>query len=60
MYPCPLGGEVVTMAVKEETSEVLNWHTRCFICPNKVRCRDEKVVRGSKKCINLLKRKAKG
>lgn len=50
------------MSGKEETSEVLKWSTRCFICPNKVRCRDEKVDRGSKKCINLLKlrQKAKG
>ncbi len=47
------------MATKEETSEVLKWHTRCFMCSNKVRCRDEKVARGSKKCINLLRRKVK-
>lgn len=49
----------MNMAGTESSSEVLKWHTRCFICSNKVRCRDEKVVRGSKKCINLLKRRAK-
>ncbi len=47
------------MAGKEETPEVLKWYTRCVTCSNKVRCRDEKVTRGSKKCINLLKRKVK-
>lgn len=59
MYPAPSRDRAMNMAGKEDASEVLKWHTRCFICPNKVRCRDEKVVRGSKKCINLLKRRAK-
>jgi hypothetical protein len=47
------------MVAKEETDEVLKWYTRCVTCSNKVRCRDEKVTRGSKKCINLLKRSGK-
>jgi hypothetical protein len=60
MYPAPSAGKVVPMAMKEDTSEVLKWYTRCATCSNKVRCRDEKVTRGSKKCINLLKRMHKG
>ncbi|MDW5563100.1 MAG: hypothetical protein SA339_07725 [Methanomassiliicoccus sp.] len=47
------------MAGKEDTGEVLKWYTRCFMCSNKLRCREEKVERGSKKCINLLKLKHK-
>jgi hypothetical protein len=43
------------MDPKDVPPDILKWYTRCFICHNKVRCRDEKVVRGSKKCINLLK-----
>ncbi len=43
------------MAKQDKEGELLTWHTRCIMCPNKIRCRDEKVVRGSKKCLNLLK-----
>ncbi|OPY27847.1 MAG: hypothetical protein A4E31_01039 [Methanomassiliicoccales archaeon PtaU1.Bin030] len=43
------------MARLEKGDELLKWHTRCFLCPNKLRCRDEKVARGSKKCLNLLR-----
>jgi hypothetical protein len=39
----------------QKDPDVLKWHTRCFICHYRVRCRDEKVARGSKKCVNLLK-----
>lgn len=48
------GGKERT-AVKEADKGVLKWYDQCIICRNKVRCRDEKVVRGSKKCLNLLK-----
>lgn len=39
--------------IKENAPE-LKWH-HCFMCPNKVRCRNEHVERGSKKCLNLLR-----
>lgn len=47
------------MTDNDDGSDVLRWHTRCFSCHFKVRCRDEKVFRGSKKCINLLKHNIK-
>jgi len=33
---------------------------RCFTCKCKVRCRNEKVERGSKKCLNLIALMEKG
>lgn len=42
------------MGADKENVE-LKWHTRCFACKNHVRCRKEKVDRGSKKCLNLLR-----
>ncbi|WP_162137681.1 hypothetical protein [Methanomassiliicoccus luminyensis] len=33
----------------------LKWTTRCITCKNRVRCLNEKVERGSKKCLNLLR-----
>lgn len=54
-YTFTMAGGRERTAVKEADKGVLKWYTQCFICRNKVRCRDEKVARGSKKCINLLK-----
>ncbi|MBI0583472.1 MAG: hypothetical protein ISF22_04510 [Methanomassiliicoccus sp.] len=45
---------------EKDGSDVLTWRTRCFMCSNRVRCRTEKVTRGSKKCLNLLKHHRKG
>ncbi len=39
----------------EMKGSTLKWYTRCIICANRVRCRNEKVARGSKKCLNLLR-----
>jgi len=37
-------------------SEELKWYKPCFLCPHHVRCRKEHVERGSRKCLNLLRR----
>lgn len=48
------------MSNADEGKDVLKWYTHCAICHFKVRCRDEKVERGSKKCINLLRHRKHG
>lgn len=46
--------QVGSMNAGKEQVE-LKWTTRCITCKNRVRCINEKVERGSKKCINLLR-----
>jgi len=42
------------MVVPEDVE--LKWYRTCFLCPCRVRCRNEHVEKGSKKCYNLLRR----
>lgn len=58
-YAFTMAGGKVSSTIGDGGKEVLKWYTRCFVCTHRVRCRNEKVVRGSKKCINLLKHSRK-